>query len=210
MLNGLVRLAALCLVSTGVCAATTGPTLGLGTVTEFETVQVPKTPSLVGYGQTFEQKVTFTLDAAANVRVDMREIGLAHWLTEYRSDLRVDGFSLLDSKQQVIGSAAADPGFTGSSITCYSGGKCLGEFARGYTLTSALQAGSYTMRLNGYWDGGRMPELNYGVLVLGVGAPEAYFSALTSVTAIPELSSWVMMAIGLCALTWGTQARRRG
>lgn len=209
MKNALFRVAALGLLSTGVCAATTGPTLGLGTVTEFETVQVPKTPSLVVFGQTFEQKVTFTLDAAANVRVDMREIGLTHWLTEYKSDLRIDGLSLLDSQQQVIGSAAADPGFTGSSLTCLSGGKCVGEFGRGYTLTSALQAGSYTMRLNGYWEGGLMPELNYGVLVLGAGAPQAYFSALTSVTAIPELSSWVMMAIGLGALTWTTQARRK-
>lgn len=207
MVNPFVRVAALCLISTGVCAATTGPTLDLGTVAEFATVQVPKTPSLVVYGQTFEQKVTFTLDTAASVRVDMREIGFMQWLSWYQSSLRVDGFALLDSKQQIIGSAAADPDFTGDTIRCFQGVKCSGEFAKGYTLTSDLQAGSYTMRLNGYWEGEAMPELNYGVLVLGAGAPKPYFASLSSATALPEMSSWFMMAVGLTAMAWGAKAR---
>lgn len=207
MVNPFVRVAVLCVLSTGVCAATTGPTLDLGTVTEFATVRVPKTPSLVEFGQTFEQKVTFKLDAAATVRVDMREIGFMQWLEYYKSSLRVDGFALLDSKQQNIGSATVDPDFTGDTIACYQAGKCSGEFAKGYTLTSDLQAGSYTMRLNGYWDGERMPELNYGVLVLGAGAPKPYFASLSSATALPEVSSWFMMAVGLTAMAWGAKAR---
>ena len=209
MMNAFIRVAALGFVSTHIFAATTGPTLDLGTVSEFATVQVPKTPSLAIYGQTFEQKVNFVLNEAGTVRVDMREIGFAHWLADYESSLRVDGFSLLDGNQQLVGSGAPDPEFTGSNIACYSGGKCSGEFAKGYTLTSNLQAGSYTMRLNGYWDGARMPELNYGVLVVGVGAPRPYFATLSSATALPELSSWFMMAVGLGAVAWGAKGRQR-
>lgn len=209
MMNTLARVSALCLLSANAYAIT-GPTLDLGIVTDFATAQNPRNDSLVTDGSTFEQHVTFSLLEAATVRIDMRQVGSTHWLTpRYSADLRVNSFSLLDDRQQLIGSASPDPEFTGQNLSCFTGGKCSGTFNRGYTLTAELEAGSYTMALQGVWASVSMPDLGYGLLVVGVGAPDTYFSSLTTTTAMPETSTWLMMSSGLGALAWGTRARQR-
>lgn len=206
-----VKVAACFIATTGMCAAAnTGPLIDLGAVSTFKTAQIPKSPSLVvwEYPLDFKQQVTFTLSSAATVRIDMREIGLEHWLAWIGSDLYINSFSLLNSNQQLVATASADPAFTGDTRYCYTGSKCGGSFARGFTLTTSLEAGTYAMDLQGTWRSGNMPELDFGVLVAGVGDQAAYFAALTSPTNLPEPSTWFMMAMGLGAVAFCSRKRR--
>ena len=175
--------------------AATTPTVDLGTVVTFATYTDTDSRS---FNQLYDRQFNFTLASDATVRIDMRHIGNSHWLDSYAAGLTDVNLNLLGSDSQVIGTASLDPTFSGTAKSCLSGGKCRVEFAEGYTLTTALTAGTYTMELTGRSLGsGPDSVLNLGAFVVGSGDQATYLSALTPATNLPEPSSWAMMGLGL-------------
>lgn len=187
-------------------AATTAPTVNLGTVATFTTFVDNDARS---YAQQYDRQLTFSLASDATVRIDMRQVGNSHWLDQYAHGLAVDSFTLLNSSQQLLGTASLDPSFNGTQSSCNSGGRCNVAFAKGYTLTSTLAAGTYTMELTGKWLSSNASALNFGVLVVGAADQGVYLSAFTPATNLPEPGSWALMALGLCGVAAVTKAKRK-
>ena len=180
--------------------------VNLGTVATF--AAFTDTDARTAY-QAYDRSFTFTLATDATVRIDMREIGNTHWLSNYAAGLTDVSLTLLNGSNQLIGTAAVDAAFNGSKTECLSGGKCRTAFALGHTLTTLLTAGTYTMGLTGRSLGsGPESVLNLGVLVLGAGDAGSYFSAITPATNLPEPGAWAMMGLGLLGI--GVVARRAG
>ena len=176
-------------------AATTAPTVDLGTLATFATYTDTDARS---FNQLYDRQFNFTLASDATVRIDTRQIGNSHWLGSYYAAGLTDvSLSLLDAT------------FDATSASCLSGGKCRVEFARGYTLTAALTAGTYTMELTGRALGsGPGSVLNLGALVVGAGDQAAYLSALTPATNLPEPGSWAMMGLGLLGVAAVARTKR--
>lgn len=188
-------------------AATTAPTVDLGTLATFATYTDTDARS---FNQLYDRQFNFTLASDATVRIDTRQIGNSHWLGSYYAAGLTDvSLSLLDANSQMIGTANLDATFDATSASCLSGGKCRVEFARGYTLTAALTAGTYTMELTGRALGsGPGSVLNLGALVVGAGDQAAYLSALTPATNLPEPGSWAMMGLGLLGVAAVARTKR--
>ena len=187
-------------------AATTAPTVNLGTVASFATFT--DTDARASY-QAYDRQFTFTLTGDSAIRIDMREIGNTHWLDNYAAGLGNVQLTLLNSSNQLIGTAAVDPAFNGSSSECMSGGKCRTVFALGHTLTASLTAGTYTMELTGRSLGsGPGSVLNLGVALAGINQT-AYLNAITPATNLPEPGSWAMMGLGLVGMAVVARSRQR-
>lgn len=186
-------------------AATTAPTVDLGTVSTFATFVDNDARS---YAQPYDRQLTFTLSSDSSVRIDMREVGNSHWLPGYAHGLAVDNLILLSSSQQLLGTASLDPSFNGTQASCLSGGKCNVYFAKGYTLTTTLAAGTYTMELTGKWLSDNASPLNFGVQVIGAIDQATYLNAFSPATNLPEPSSWSLMAFGIFGVAAITTAKR--
>ncbi|RZL02142.1 MAG: hypothetical protein EOP36_08585 [Rubrivivax sp.] len=187
-------------------AATTAPTANLGSVSSFATFVDNDARS---YAQLYDRQLTFSIANDATVRIDMREVGNTHWLNEYAHGLVDVNLTLLNSSQQLLGTASIDPSFNGSNASCGSGFKCNVSFAKGYTLTTTLAAGTYTMELTGKWLSSNASPLNFGVLVVGAADQAAYLTAFTPATNLPEPTSWALMALGFCGVAAATKAKRQ-
>lgn len=187
-------------------AATTAPTVDLGTVLSFATFTDTDARD---YYQAYDRQFTFTLASDATIRIDMREIGNTHWLSNYAAGLVDVQLNLLNSSNQVIGTAAVDAAFNGSKTECLSGGKCRTAFALGHTLTTSLTAGTYTMELIGRSLGsGQESVLNLGVALAGID-PSGYLGTITPATSLPEPGTWATMGLGLLGLAAAARAKRR-
>lgn len=186
-------------------AAQAASPVNLGTVGTFATFT--DTDARMSY-QAYDRALTFTLASDATVRIDMRQIGNTHWLNQYAAGLTNVSLTLSTSSDQLLGTAALDNAFKGEKAECLSGGKCRVTFAQGYTLTTALTAGTYRMDLTGQSLGsGPGSVLNLGVLLVGAGDQGAYFNAITPATNLPEPGAWAMMGLGLLGI--GVVARQR-
>ncbi|MGH8492479.1 MAG: hypothetical protein ACRERR_05165 [Moraxellaceae bacterium] len=187
-------------------AATTAPTVNLGTVTTFTTFVDNDARN---YAQQYDRQLTFSLASDTTVRIDMREVGNSHWLDQYAHGLAVDSLTLLNSSQQLLGTATLDPSFNGTQASCNSGGRCNVEFAKGYSLTATLAAGTYTMELTGKWLSSNASPLNFGVLVVGAADQGTYLNAFTPATNLPEPGSWALMTMGFLGMAAVTKAKRK-
>jgi hypothetical protein len=183
----------------------------LGTVNSFVTYDDSNTPT---FGTPYDRVFNFNLPSATTVRVDMRELGYSHWLTEYARGLGGATLTLLDASKKVMGTAAIDPTFNGSDGGCLSGGKCSGNFAEGLTLTKDLVAGQYALELTGFVLGTSATKgpLLIGVADVHVAAIQAYLTQLTPATNLPEPATWASMGLGLVGMmgVMALNRRRRG
>lgn len=182
--------------------------VNLGTVNTFVTYDDANTPT---FGTPYDRVFNFTLPSATTVRVDMRELGYDHWLSEYAYGLGGATLKLLDASKNVIGTAAIDPTFNGSDGGCLTGGKCYGNFAEGLTLTKDLVAGLYALELTGTRIG---TSASKGALIIGVAdvhvaAIQAYLTQLTPATNLPEPATWASMGLGLVGVMALGRRRRR-
>ncbi|HEX5355760.1 MAG TPA: hypothetical protein VFW93_06065 [Aquabacterium sp.] len=176
--------------------AFTEPSYDFGPINSFA---VLNDPSHAGNTSTYAKQLSFSLDSASDVRLDLRYVWYSY-RSLVTSGFYNESFKLYDSAHTLVG--------TGSLDSSFAGGYCTGEIRyqqcwanHGLTLATNLSAGNYSIEFSGTRDfGPYTPNLYFGVSKADAAAIDQYYKQITPAGAVPENSTITLMGLGLIGL----------
>lgn len=154
----------------------------------------------------YAKELTFSLDASADMRFDLRYAGTAYKYYSATVGLNGEKFDLFDNNHQLIGSAGIDGSFTQYGPEC-GNALVFCRYNKGLTLNTHLDAGSYTIEFSGLVAGYQSPDLHFGVTHNNPAYMNEYLTHVTPTAAIPESSTASLMALGLMSLAFGARKK---
>lgn len=178
----------------------TQPSYDFGLVSTFATVTAPT-------ASPFSKQLTFSLNSAADIRIDARMLAVGYKYDGATSRLSNPVFNLFDSTHTLVGTSAIDASFAQTDGNDCTFTQCF--FNQGVTLAKTLSAGSYSIEFSSYVLGTRPNTLHFGVSKNEASVLATYLAQVTPAGAVPETSTWAMMALGLLALGAGARKNRQ-
>lgn len=191
----------------GVCVASAMASSAIAAAHDFGDVSTFATTSeAVTGGAMYTKLLTFSLNSAADVRIDMRAIGYGYKYDAGTFRLASPVFSLFDSNHARLAYSIPDTGFSQTDGNDCTFTPC--TFNQGLTLSQSLAAGSYSIEFASYVLGTRQSTVHFGVSKNEASVISAYLTQVTPAGAVPEASTCAMMLLGLAGLGLGVRKQR--
>lgn len=199
---------AVCSSGQALAQATVFPSLAVGELSSFAVESHPINYYPTGSSTSFSKQISFSLSEEADIRIDMRMLSAGF---KYNSITLVGHqFKLFNDTHTLLGTSAADADFENhGSYQCteFASVWCVNQ---GVTLAQQLAAGNYLIEFSSNVSGTRASDVYFGVAKNEPAVLTSYLGQMTPAGAVPESSTWAMMALGLLGLGAGVRKHRQG